>query len=382
MKKILVIHNKYRIFGGEDSNISDEIRLLEKLYKVDYIEFDNSLRFSILDLFYLLIGKNITSNNLLKQKIKNFQPDFAYIHNIWFRGNVGLFKVLEKNNIKTFLKIHNFRYECTRYFLSKNHLKGLVECPMCGYSNKTIFNKYFDQSFSKSFLAIIFGKRYFKILKKNEIEIIVLNNFHIDKIINNSGIPLEKVKIAKNPLAIFHNQSDYNPESNYIFYAGTLSKAKGLKELIDTWSKLNNTKLKLKIAGDGELKDFIISKQNTNLDYVGVVNNKESQNLIKNSRAVVTFTKMYEGQPRLLGEASSFGVPSIFPDFGGISEYFPIDYKLSFKQFDYIDALSRLDLLKNPKFLYETSKKILSFVVDEFGENNILKIYKEIFIEY
>ena len=121
MKKILVIHNKYRIFGGEDSNITDELRLLEKLYEVDYIEFDNSSRFSILDFFYLIIGKNLTANTLLKQKIKNFQPDFAYVHNIWFRGNVGLFKVLEKNKIKTFLKIHNFRYECTRHFLSKNH---------------------------------------------------------------------------------------------------------------------------------------------------------------------------------------------------------------------------------------------------------------------
>lgn len=381
MKKILVIHNKYRIFGGEDSNIADELRLLEKLYEVDYIEFDNSSRFSILDFFYLIIGKNLTANTLLKQKIKNFQPDFAYVHNIWFRGNVGLFKVLEKNKIKTFLKIHNFRYECTRHFLSKNHLKGLKECPMCGFSNKTIFNKYFDESFSKSFLAIIFGKRYFKILKKNEVEIIVLNNFHFDKILN-SEVPQEKIKIAKNPVAIFHNQSDYNPDSNYIFYAGTLSKAKGLEELVDTWSKLNNPKFKLKIAGDGELKNFIISKQNTNLEYAGVLNNKESQNLIKNSRAVITFTKMYEGQPRLLGEASSFGVPSIFPDYGGISDYFPIDYRLSFKQFDYVDALSKLDLLNNPKFLLETSKQIFSFVVDEFDENNILKLYKEIFIEY
>lgn len=381
MKKILVIHNKYRIFGGEDSNIADEIHLLEKLYEVEYIQFDNSSRFSILDFFYLITGKNLTANTLLKQKIKNFQPDFAYVHNIWFRGNVGLFKVLEKNKIKTFLKIHNFRYECTRYILSKNHLKGLKECPMCGYSNKAIFNKYFDESFSKSFLAILFGKRYFKILKINEIEIIVLNNFHFDKILN-SEVPQEKVKIAKNPVAIFHNQSHYNPDSNYIFYAGTLSNAKGLKELVETWSKVNNPKFKLKIAGDGELKNFIISKQNTNLDYVGVLNNNESQNLIKNSRAVVTFTKMYEGQPRLLGEASSFGVPSIFPDYGGISDYFPIDYRLSFKQFDYVDALNKLDLLNNPKILLETSKQIFSFVVDEFGENNILKLYKEIFIEY
>ena len=39
-----------------------------------------------------------------------------------------------------------------------------------------------------------------------------------------------------------------------------------------------------------------------------------------------------------------------------------------------------MDLLNNPKFLLETSKQIF-FVGDEFDENNILKLYKEIFID-
>ena len=37
---------------------------------------------------------------------------------------------------------------------------------------------------------------------------------------------------------------------------------------------------------------------------------------IKNTRAVITATKMFEGQPRLLCEASSLGIPSIYPSFG------------------------------------------------------------------
>ena len=44
---------------------------------------------------------------------------------------------------------------------------------------------------------------------------------------------------------------------------------------------------------------------------------------------------MFEGQPRLISEASAYGIPSIYPSFGGLDEYFPEDYKLSFKQFDY-----------------------------------------------
>ena len=45
--------------------------------------------------------------------------------------------------------------------------------------------------------------------------------------------------------------------------------------------------------------------------------------MINESKAVVTATKLYEGQPTLLCEASVSSVPSIFPDYGGISEFFP-----------------------------------------------------------
>lgn len=40
-QKILIINTKYRVFGGEDANITDEINLLKKHFDVRYLEFDN-----------------------------------------------------------------------------------------------------------------------------------------------------------------------------------------------------------------------------------------------------------------------------------------------------------------------------------------------------
>ena len=37
MKKILIINTKYKIFGGEDSNILQEVDLLKKHFDVEYI---------------------------------------------------------------------------------------------------------------------------------------------------------------------------------------------------------------------------------------------------------------------------------------------------------------------------------------------------------
>ena len=53
-QKILIINTKYRIFGGEDSNIADEITLLKKHFDVEYIEFNNSELINIFDFVYFL----------------------------------------------------------------------------------------------------------------------------------------------------------------------------------------------------------------------------------------------------------------------------------------------------------------------------------------
>ena len=52
-----------------------------------------------------------------------FKPDVAYVHNTWFKANLGIFRILGKNNVRTYLKIHNFRYFCTKFFLVRNHIK-------------------------------------------------------------------------------------------------------------------------------------------------------------------------------------------------------------------------------------------------------------------
>ena len=40
-KRILIVNTKYREYGGEDSNILEEVKLLKKYYEVEYLSYDN-----------------------------------------------------------------------------------------------------------------------------------------------------------------------------------------------------------------------------------------------------------------------------------------------------------------------------------------------------
>ena len=99
---------------------------------------------------------------------------------------------------------------------------------------------------------------------------------------------------------------------------------------------------------------------------------------IKNSLAVITATKMYEGQPRLLCEASSYGVPSIYPSFGGMDEFFPLNYSLSFKQFDYEDLKSKIDELENLNKLNKLGESVYDNIASKLNPKKLLEQFQNI----
>ena len=87
---------------------------------------------------------------------------------------------------------------------------------------------------------------------------------------------------------------------------------------------------------------------------------------------------MFEGQPTLLCEASALGVPSIFPETGGISEFFPDNYPLAYEQFNYeelegqIKKLNDLDFVKN---VGNSNKDYIKNLLDEEQLYEDLKKY-------
>ena len=95
MKKILLVHNNYRLQGGEDIAVKNELKLLEKKYQVKSIFFENKIE-SFNDIFAFFTFNNRTSNKKILNTVDEFKPDIVYFHNNWFKVSVGIFKKLRK----------------------------------------------------------------------------------------------------------------------------------------------------------------------------------------------------------------------------------------------------------------------------------------------
>ena len=382
LQKILVINTKYRVFGGEDANIVDELNFLKKNFEVEYLEYKNSDKITISDLIGFLTLSNVISNLKLRSKINSFNPDIVYVHNTWFKAGLGVYKLLRKKNIKTIQKIHNYRFECSRFFLSKNHIRNQIQCPACGLKkdNLGIFNRYFPESFLKSVFVIFYSKKYFKILKNYPLKIIVLSNFQ-KNYIENLGINNNKISISPNPIDIsFKEISNYDPESKSVVFAGRLVETKGVEEILKIWERIDSKDLILEIIGSSDEKNNLSEKYSSKkIKFIGELSNQEVKRRIKTSRAVITATKLFEGQPRVLLEASSYGVPSIYPNFGGMSDFFPTDYKLSFRQFNYEDLEKKIMMLHDSKLLSDVSKEIENFLITNLSNEILNTKFKNIF---
>ena len=384
MKKILLIHNTYRNLGGEDIAVASEVEILKKHYDVKEIYFSNLNTSHTKLLMLLLFNRNRRSEDVVRKAIVEYSPDLIYIHNTWFNISLGVFKMIQGFNIPVFLKIHNFRYFCTNTISFRKHLKNEKYCPACGLKNKKnkIFNSYFESSLLKSLLMYRYGLKYFKIIKNTHMKILVLTDFH-KKFLKKLGVADNKVLVQHNFIPKIQSEpisQHTKDQKKFIVYAGRVSKEKGVEDLIQTFLDCDFQDVDLKIIGEGPIQEQLNKKFNDDrIHFEGLMQNKDVKNIISKSIGVVTATKLYEGQPTLLCEASSLGKISIFPDSGGIKEFFPPEYEYCFISEDYKDLKKKLlSLVENSNNL-EIGRQNKEFIEKLLNENNLLNNFEMIF---
>ena len=312
--RILQVHNKYQLKGGEETVLFLEKELLKKNnHEVFSYIVSNNLIKSLYD--KMIVFLNICFSNYHKKKIssyiKEIKPDIVHVHNFFPLITPSVFDACIENNTPVVMTLHNYRLICPSGLLYHNNM--IYEKAITKGVFYTIFDKVYRNSYLSTFSVarmIAYHKRKNTWNKKVD-RLITFTDFAISKF-KNSGFTADNFSVKPNFVDDFGYSVD---KADYFIFVGRLSQEKGIGVLLEAFSI--NKKL-LKIIGDGPMRDYVsnFSNKYENISYLGFQKKDIIIKELKNAKALVFTSLWYEGMPMTILESLSVGTPVIAPNIG------------------------------------------------------------------
>lgn len=167
-------------------------------------------------------------------------------------------------------------------------------------------------------------------------------------------------------------------KNNKFLYVGRLVEEKGIKLLVDAWSKVDRD-IELNIVGHGLLENYIeeASKKINNIKYHGFKCGDELKELYKKCDCLIMPSITSEGFPRVITEAWCNGLNVISSDVGGIKGVGKdLENLLLFNPGDEIDMIEKIRLIVDNENINENLSKNIKSVAEYISKDNMLNIVK------
>lgn len=315
--KILIIHTKYQLQGGEDTVVKQEIELLRQYNTVEVLYFQNKAGWKGGLQFLSSVWNNYAANKV-KQKIKEFKPDVVHVHNWHFACGPLVFRMVNSLGIPIVHTVHNYRLLCPSSILL--HKGKLFENSLHQLFPWTaVFNKVYRSSVMQTFWLAFVVWFHKKIGTWKKIDTYVcLTSFAVN-LFEHSNFGVSKKKFLVKPNFIYSSPTDLSiMKEGHFLFIGRLSEEKGIDVMLNTFKELP---LVLKIAGEGPLKEQVIdfSRQFLNIEYLGNLSKIEVTDALVKAQALISPSICYEGMPMTILEAFSASTPVITSDLGAMS---------------------------------------------------------------
>jgi glycosyltransferase involved in cell wall biosynthesis len=319
--KVLTIHNKYQIRGGEDESCEAESRLLmANGHEVSRITFEND---GITRLTASSAGLQAawrhSSYKRVVDEITTTRPDIVNVHNFFPVASPAVYYAARKCGVPVVQTLHNYRLLCPGAILFRDG-KVCEDCvgksvPWPGVAHGCYRGSRPATMAVASMLAIhnLLGTWI-----RHVDMFIALSEFSRRKFIE-GGLPPTRLTVKPNFLA---SDPGYGSGAgNYVLYVGRLAEEKGLRILIDAW-KAAACPGKLVIAGEGPLESFVKGEasRSHSISFEGRRSPEQVYDLLADARALVFPSTWYEGMPRVIVEALSRGTPVIATRIGSMTE--------------------------------------------------------------
>ena len=319
--RILGVHNRYQIRGGEEECYEAEVDLLRQHgHHVDlYEETNDSIaQSSKLTLAAQTVWSQKTYQTIRRRLAQNHY-DIVHVQNFFPIISPSIYYAAKSEGVPVVQTLHNYRLICPNglFFRQGKICESCIDKPI-PYPG-VVHRCYRENRIASAGVAAMLSVHRTMHTWQHQVDCyITLTEFARQKFIE-GGLPANKIVVKPNFVAPEPNVG--KGKGGYALYVGRLSVEKGLDTLLDAWKQLKNP-FPLKIVGDGPLSTLVTeaTQQQPHIKWLGRRPMTEVHQLMGEAQFLIFPSKWYETFGRVAIEAFATGTPVIASNIGAIAE--------------------------------------------------------------
>lgn len=325
--RILFLHNRYQLLGGEDVVLSQEADLLRQSgHQVEIVTFSNEGLSADNIWQKLSLGLqtiwSVKGYHLAKTAIYKFKPDLVHIHNFFPQLSPSVYWAAHQAGAPVVQTLHNYRLLCANALLFRNE----HPCELCvGRAAPFPALRYKCYRGNLNATLPLFAMqvlhRWIGTFQNKVDAYIALNNFSRNVFVR-GGLPPHKIHVKPNFISVSLASFISSPSRKKQFvFVGRLALEKSVDLLLEAWQSITPSDWNLVIVGDGAERASLQSRfPLASVKWMGWLDKQDVLKIVSQSAALVVPSKWYEGAPVVGIEALSVGTPLIAPNHGGFPE--------------------------------------------------------------
>jgi glycosyltransferase involved in cell wall biosynthesis len=342
--KILTIHNRYQLRGGEDEVFEREVQLLRSKGHtvIEYVETNDHVG----DANPLRSGLDAVWAKETVRRIRGViqceRPDIAHFHNTFARISPAAYYACGQAGVPVVQTLHNFRTGCLNACCAT--AQGPCERCLTNIIPLTGILKgcYRGSRVGSAAMAAITATHKLLGTYRRQVDAFIALSEFGRSIQVRSGIPNHKLFVKPN---FTDPQPDgWQSGQTHALFVGRLCPEKGIATLLEAWAQAGLT-IPLRIAGDGPSAPWVAdaAARIPTVEWLGARTRLEVMELMRDAQFLIMPSLLYESFGLCIVEAFSAGVPCIVSGHGSMQELVEDGRTgLHFRPGDSLDLASKL----------------------------------------
>lgn len=348
--RILILHNNYRMAGGEESVVRSETELLQKkghtvanLFR-DNVEID---KYSLSQKAKLSVEAAWSRHSFesVHRAVRQFRADIVHIHNTHLLWSPSVFAAARKAGAATVMTLHNFRLTCLNAVLFRNG-QNCTECLDHGIWRGILHSCYKGSLVESMAMARVIQVNRRRGTWKEEVDAFIVPTENGKSLFLQAGLPEDCIHVKPNFLHDPLEEKIIEAVGQGALFIGHLVPIKGIEMLMEAWRHIDYP---LMVVGTGPLSDSLRASAPPNVKFAGPLSLNAIFDLIAKSSFVVFPSVCRETFGRVIIEAFAMGRPVVASQHGAMAE---------------IIRQNETGLLYEPGNVDDLQNKVLSLVND------------------